>query len=306
MIMFVLRCLGELCALCPEGLLTMSSTADEEQIPLAQSSPLRSSDYGIRAPRGRFPRSAVKNSPTLLLFGVPVSGKLFQLLASLIAMMTGLVGFALTLQWLEHDAQAKDVAKFHLVMSRVREQLDNETLRALRPYIVMSLDDPSGDTDLARGELARTLKSWSFFSEAMYYCFVSVTTIGDGEMAPRTTWGKACTVVMFVTMLPVVLTAFTRIASYVSELLSKRALMGQAQFKAVVAKYGKQLKGAINASELKLALHELGVMVSCAALSSCCVVGQPRAREREREKRARERETTDPRVTPGRERRRGG
>ncbi len=255
--MFALRCLGDLLALCPDGLLGLVKERAEagEQTPLAQHS-LASSDYGVRAPPRRLARAAVNNKP-VLLFGLQVPGKLYQSLASLATLLSGLVGFALTLQWLERDAQANDVAKFQLLMSHVRVQLDNETLRALRPYFVM---DPSAATGTARE--ARTIKSWSFFSEAMYFCFSAVTTIGFGEMAPRTTWGKVCTIVMIATLLPVALSAYTHLASYASELLTKRALVRQAHFQVVVAEYGKG-QGVILSSELKLALHELGVLVSC-------------------------------------------
>jgi hypothetical protein len=126
---------------------------------------------------------------------------------------------------------------------------------------VMDPEDPSAVTGTAR-ELARTVKSWSFFSKAMYFCFSSVTTIGFGEMEPRTTWGKVCTIVMIATLLPAALSTYIHLASYASELLTKRALVRQNHFQAVVARYGKG-QGVILSSELKHALHELGVLVSC-------------------------------------------
>ncbi len=192
-----------------------------------------------------------------------LNSKLFALTVYMAALFAGMALFSLLLMWLESGPQQLEISRFQNLVARLRASnaTSNATIEALRPYLSIDPDVDMGN-DFYGDEVRRSIRSWSYFSEAFYYSFTAVTTIGYGDMAPKTRGGKFCSILMIVSMLPVAIAAYTRLANYCSELLMKRMLSQQAEFRAVLDKYDADGSGTIDKKELKDALKDLGIEVS--------------------------------------------
>ena len=259
---------GERGPLAPPALLSLAAPAnygahnhDKQQQEAPNSDEVRRSRRASRVP-------GITRSLSL-------HNKLFVLTVYMAALFAGMAVFSVLLMWLESGEQLREIARFQKLVARLRASnaTGNSTIEALRPYLPI---DPDVDTsrDFFGDEARRTIRSWSYFSEAFYYSFTAVTTIGYGDMAPKTRGGKLCSILMIVSMLPVAIAAYTRLANYCSELLMKRMLSQQAEFRAVLNKYDADGNGTIDKKELKDALNDLGIEVSvfCPALVCCCLL----------------------------------
>jgi hypothetical protein len=245
-----------------------------ERAPLAPLAPLAPADYGAHAlgqhqeqlrtvSDGDDARRSRRTSRLLMSHSLSLNSKLFALTVYMAALFAGMALFSLLLMWLESGPQQLEISRFQNLVARLRASnaTSNATIEALRPYLSIDPDVDMGN-DFYGDEVRRSIRSWSYFSEAFYYSFTAVTTIGYGDMAPKTRGGKFCSILMIVSMLPVAIAAYTRLANYCSELLMKRMLSQQAEFRAVLDKYDADGSGTIDKKELKDALKDLGIEVS--------------------------------------------
>lgn len=198
-------------------------------------------------------------------FCVPVRSKGLATSLYVATLFGALMAFGAALVALEAPLEASENAAFTALIAQVRAQVSPEVFAQLVDNGYLTRDPVRGwerftEYDEATGNWSG-LSSYTF-GQAYYFAFITATTIGYGDITPRTTAGKWLTVVMILSMVPVAAVTYMRAADLLTSGLMKLLLRGSRKVTAVRQKYDTGRDGILDKHELQNALRYLGRKMS--------------------------------------------
>jgi hypothetical protein len=191
-------------------------------------------------------------------FCIPVRSKSHATALYVATLFCMLMVYGAVLVSLEAPLEASENADFTSLVAQVKAQVSPEVYEQLvgKGYLVR---DPVRGWERFTAYDESTgnwtgLSSYTF-GQAYYFAFITATTIGYGDITPRTTGGKWLTVVMILSMVPVAALTYTRAADWLTNGLMKLLLRGSRKVTAVRQKYDVGGDGILDKHELHLALR---------------------------------------------------
>jgi hypothetical protein len=198
-------------------------------------------------------------------FCIPVRSKSHATALYVATLFGALMVYGAVLVSLEAPLEASENAEFTSLIAQVKAQVSPEVYEQLvgKGYLVR---DPVRGWERFTAYDESTgnwtgLSSYTF-GQAYYFAFITATTIGYGDITPRTTGGKWLTVVMILSMVPVAALTYTRAADWLTNGLMKLLLRGSRKVTAVRQKYDVGGDGILDKHELQNALRHLGRKMS--------------------------------------------